>query len=566
MGTLLNNLTIKTKIYLLLGMFFVTSLAIASFQIVGQYQNLYNNVDTELRLHVENAVSILQSHHAMAENGEIGEEEAKKQALHHISAMRYGQSGYFWVHDTDLNWVAHGAKAALVGKNLNIINKPAKNGLLLDKAFEKVVSDNSEGIVRYDWSKPNEDKDALFEKTSFVKLFKPWNFVVGTGTYTDDLQTKLWAQTKMLGLILVSVFLVAGLLAYFIARSINTSIKELQERILAVADGDLSEPSRKYFGGEVASLFNAVDKMRLTAIERQELQSNQNRSQEKQSNRRRNVDILIDEFKGNVQSLLNVVDEHTNKLNQTSEVLSGIAEQTSTEVSIAKNATTSTADNVSAVATASEELSSSIEEITRQIYTTAEVVERATDNANQTNETVGGLADAAQKIGDVVSLIQDIAEQTNLLALNATIEAARAGEMGKGFAVVAAEVKSLASQTANATEEISSQVTAIQSSTGDAVKAINTINVTMGEVNELTSSIATAVRQQGSATSEISQSANASATSTNDLSSNMQKVSEAVELTSATAADVREASQSVSEKSGELRHAVDAFLNKVVAS
>jgi len=60
----------------------------------------------------------------------------------------------------------------------------------------EVVNSKGEGFVSGFWVKPGENKDQAFEKISFVKLFKPLNWYIGTGEYIDDFEADL--QQKVL--------------------------------------------------------------------------------------------------------------------------------------------------------------------------------------------------------------------------------------------------------------------------------------------------------------------------------------------------------------------------------
>jgi methyl-accepting chemotaxis protein len=100
---------------------------------------------------------------------------------------------------------------------------------------------------------------------------------------------------------------------------------------------------------------------------------------------------------------------------------------------------------------------------------------------NDSSKKIRELADRSREITKVLEVIRKIADQTNLLALNATIEAARAGEAGQGFAVVADEVKRLAEGSTRSSEEIAELIAKIQE---DAQSTVESIDGSTREVAE----------------------------------------------------------------------------------
>lgn len=51
-----------------------------------------------------------------------------------------------------------------------------------------VGREKGEGFYKYYWSKPGQPRDQHYEKISYVKLFEPWGWVIGTGEYLVDME------------------------------------------------------------------------------------------------------------------------------------------------------------------------------------------------------------------------------------------------------------------------------------------------------------------------------------------------------------------------------------------
>lgn len=360
----------------------------------------------------------------------------------------------------------------------------------------------------------------------------------------------------------------AGIVGYFIARSISRPIISITSVMRELADGklDVTMPVGNS-KDEVGEMVKAVAVFRENAISVNRLQGEQaDAKAQSEAEKRRALAALADNFESSIRDVVNSVSAAAVEMEQTARSMSGIVEQSNRQTRAVSSASALASENVQTVAAAAEELSSSMTEISRRLAHATQVVGRAANDGRQSNARVQSLADAAQKISDVVSFINGIASQTNLLALNATIEAARAGEAGRGFAVVASEVKALATQTAKATEEIGAQVTAVQGKTTGAVEGIQAICTTIQEVDEISAAIAAAVGQQGTATQEIAQNVQQAAARTGEVSQNITGVSAGIVATGAAAEEVLGSAVELSKQSQRLRDEVDRFLANVRAA
>ncbi len=107
-----------------------------------------------------------------------------------ITSTKFGtnNSGYFFVYDTEGTNVVLPPKPELQGKNLLHI-KDSNGVFIIKELIKHAKSEKAEGIVEYLWAKPGFDKPQ--KKVSYLKMFKPYNWIVGTGAYVEDVSEKM---------------------------------------------------------------------------------------------------------------------------------------------------------------------------------------------------------------------------------------------------------------------------------------------------------------------------------------------------------------------------------------
>ncbi len=96
--------------------------------------------------------------------------------------------GYFFVIDQKGVVQIHRNNPELEQKN--VINLQDSKGTYIIQEFKKIVTTQNEGYLKYHWDKPG-DKINMYPKFAYVKHFEPLNWIIGTGSYLDELKKQL---------------------------------------------------------------------------------------------------------------------------------------------------------------------------------------------------------------------------------------------------------------------------------------------------------------------------------------------------------------------------------------
>jgi len=134
--------------------------------------------DLLIKSEVETAISMLQTIFVKHQQGEMTLEQAKKLGADLLRELKYGTEGYFWADTTEgVNVVLYGRKDV---EGRNRLEDKDKNGKFFIKEF-MTISKTGGGYAEYWFTKKGQT--IAQPKISYVLLFEPFGWVVGTGYY-----------------------------------------------------------------------------------------------------------------------------------------------------------------------------------------------------------------------------------------------------------------------------------------------------------------------------------------------------------------------------------------------
>lgn len=438
--------------------------------------SIRENYDTTIKDQVGVVISLLSEINDQYKAGVFESiDEAKTVAAEEVRQMRYGDSGYFWV-DT-----SNGTNVVLLGgdsEGTNRMETTDGNGYQMVKEIIRVAVEEGGGYVDYVYPKEGETESS--PKRSYSEYFEPFDWVVGTGNYTDYIDDEIAARedelakyvtTRMTALIgaCLGLLLIVGVLVAMIALDIIHSVRNISASINVIAGGDFVQKVPK-------KLVNRKDDFGNLAKTLEGMRHSLRGLLAQVKNESVNIDHVVESIDANVFTLNSEIED----VSATTQELAASTEETAASADQINSMTQQIDDAAREIATRAQNGATEAEDIHKRA---SQSKTNAVENRQKMEQMLAEIrsslqkaledAKVVEKIGILADSILNITGQTNLLALNASIEAARAGDAGRGFAVVAEEIRVLAEQSQEAVANIQAVTENVSSAVGNLAKDSN---------------------------------------------------------------------------------------------
>lgn len=160
--------------------------------------------------------------------------QTKQEILEQISNIRFGNNGYIFVNTLDRKALVYDGKKLKTPKHYG-------NDKLFEQQFNAQLNPEG-GFLFYKFKKLNTQE--AFNKVAFVKTYKEWKWIIGSGVYIDDIDTEIARKESILKnailgqintllffllLIAVCIFLLSKKISSYINNNILHLIKSFKK-------------------------------------------------------------------------------------------------------------------------------------------------------------------------------------------------------------------------------------------------------------------------------------------------------------------------------------------------
>ena len=441
----IRSVRVATKLNLIIGLALIALIAAQSYSLWELQDELLASRRQALQELTDTAYSLIDE--ASKQEPQLGRAQAQQLALKNIRGLRYGDKGYFWIHDRQLHLVLHPMKPEQEGQDVSQVRDAS--GKLHWQEMARVTQAQGAGFFAYTYQGPqfNQPQDKL----SYVKEFKPWGWTVGTGLYIEDIHGIFWREATRAILVLLMAAVLVIVITRTISRSITQPLRLLTAAMQRTADGDLT-PQLHWQGKE--ELCQLTTDLNTLIHTQQQMVSHIQQASQQLAATSQELAVSTEQTQEGMQRQFAEIDSLATAMNQMTQTVHDVAL------------------HASSAASTTDEAKRQCDEGQRAVEASIDGIQQLAGNVTNTAAHIEQLQERCNGIGAILDVIRTISEQTNLLALNAAIEAARAGEQGRGFAVVADEVRNLANRTRASTVDIQDMIAQLQQLATESVQGM----------------------------------------------------------------------------------------------
>src|SRR5208283_2840588 len=102
-----------------------------------------------------------------------------------LGNLRVAKTGYFYIFDSKANMIIHPDKN-LEGGSMELLLNPVTNESILDELIKASKMPDYKHF--YKWDRPEDPGNYSYDKISWVRYFKGFDWYIGSSIYVDEIK------------------------------------------------------------------------------------------------------------------------------------------------------------------------------------------------------------------------------------------------------------------------------------------------------------------------------------------------------------------------------------------
>lgn len=245
----------------------------------------FNEIKEKLEENVTNAHELLNSSYKLSLNLPVEAENVMKKhprlspveiAVENLRTVRFNNGAYIWIHELQEPYTIileplepenEGEGRDIITSKYNLADDGKQN---LFDAYADICELKEEGFLIHKNYKQGEE--GVFEQISYVKLFEPKQWIIGSGIFTGflngqvkkqfaDLKDKMFSLFGYALLVALGLTLLAALLYYFVGNSISQKLLTIRDYLFRMSRGVPSGRMPMNGTNEIAQISEGVNEL-----------------------------------------------------------------------------------------------------------------------------------------------------------------------------------------------------------------------------------------------------------------------------------------------------------------